>query len=260
MSTVRRKQVAKAFSAARDYDRHARVQARVADDLAARIAGLELPPSPRILEIGCGTGHLTGALLRNGLGGEWLVTDISPQMVERCRARIGERKGLRYAVLDGETAQPEFAGRFDLVCSSLAMQWFEDLAGSLARMLTWLAPGGHLLFTTLGAETFAEWREAHEREGLQPGTPKLLSASRLETILKDAQAAPPLIEYHRDAHKGALSFLQSLKSIGAGTPSERHRALSLPQLRRVMRNFENSGATVTYEVVTCHYSRQLEQR
>lgn len=253
MSADHRQRVTEAFSAACDYDRHALVQKEAAQRLAARIANLHLPPLPRILEIGCGTGHLTKALLDQGIGGEWLVTDLSRKMIERCRSRIGERPWLRYAVVDGEQALPHFAGQFDLICSNLAVQWFEDFEVSLGRILSWLAPGGHCLFTTLGADTFAEWRDAHEREGLEAGTPDLLPAARLAGIYPDAQASPPIVEYHRSAHAAAAAFLQSLKAIGAGTPGRWHRPLSPGQLKRVMRQFESTGATATYEVVTCHF-------
>lgn len=251
----RRQQIARAFSTACDYDRHAHVQREVARHLAARIVQLKLPASPRILEIGCGTGYLTEALLESGIGGDWLVTDLSLQMLERCRSRIGEREGVRYAILDGQRAHPEFAQQFDLVCSSLAVQWFESLQDSLGQMLSWLAPGGHCVFTTLGATTFSEWRAAHEREKLAAGTPELPSAAQLALILPQAQASPLVVEYYRQAHGTGAAFLKSLKAIGAGTPARQHTPLSPAQLKRVMCQFESAGAAATYEILTCHYGR-----
>ena len=66
---ARRARIGAAFAAARDYDRHARVQHQVAQDLAARIAALPLPPQARVLELGCGTGFLTAELARREIGG-----------------------------------------------------------------------------------------------------------------------------------------------------------------------------------------------
>src|SRR3546814_16589572 len=64
------------------------------------------------------------------------------------------------SAMDGE--QPCFAEhvRFDLICSSLAFQWFDDLHASVARLARWLAPGGYLAFTTMADGSFAEWRVA----------------------------------------------------------------------------------------------------
>ena len=125
--------IAPAFAAARAYDAHARVQRAVAERLADRIAALPLPPAPRVLEIGCGTGFLTAALHQRGLGGPWLITDLAAPMVERCRARLGTRPATTFAVLDGEHGPRPAEAPFDLICASLAFQWFADLPGLVAR-------------------------------------------------------------------------------------------------------------------------------
>lgn len=253
MNAVHRRQIERAFSAASDYDRHARVQRLAARRLADRIAGLALPERPRILEIGCGTGFLTEALMARGLAGDWLITDISPAMLERCRRRIGDAPDRRFALLDGEYGDP--GESFDLVCSSLALQWFDDQLAAPARMLGWLVPGGHCLFATLGGGSFAEWRAAHAAEGLRSGTPEFPAATAFAGVLPGDQAAPPDIERHVESHAGALDFMRALKAIGAHTAAHRHRPLAPSDLRRVMRNFEAGGAAVSYEVVTCHYRR-----
>lgn len=242
-----------AFAAARDYDAHARVQRVVATKLADRIAALPLPDAPRVLEIGSGTGFLTEALLDRGLTGEWLVTDLAPGMVARCRTKLGDRAGLTFAVLDGECGPRPDAAPFDLICASLAFQWFADLEAAVARLVQWLAPGGHLVFTTLGAGTFPEWRAAHLAEGLTPGTPPFPPASVFAAIRPEHQAAPPLVEYEVERHADARQFLRALKGIGAATPRSDHRPLPAGVLRRVMARFEQAGAEATYEVVTCHY-------
>ncbi|AIT79902.1 methyltransferase domain-containing protein [Novosphingobium pentaromativorans] len=245
-----RERIIRAFAKAPDYEDHARVQRSVAEALAARIAALALPQSPRVLEIGCGTGFLTRALLAADVGGDWTITDIAPEMVERCRASLGDAPSRQFAAMDGEFGTPE-GGPFDLICSSLALQWFTDAPAALARMADWLAPGGHCLVTTLGPGSFAEWREAHAAEGLVAGTPEFQPVedfARLDPAALDVEA-------HVECHADARAFLRSLKAIGAGTSSPRHRPLPPAALRRVMARFEASGSAVTYEVVTCHLHR-----
>lgn len=258
MISDRRSQIKAAFSAALDYDAHARVQHTVATELADRIAALPLPEDPRILEIGCGTGFLTQALADRGIRGEWLITDLSPVMVERCRQRVGETGNRRFAVFDGEYGAPEHGPRFDLICSSLAMQWFDDIERAVTRMLGWLPPGGHCIFTTLAAGTFAEWQEAHRGEQADAGTPRFPSVAQLAAMEPAGEAGTHWVSGHRQTHSGARDFLRSLKAIGADTPSAHHQPLAPATLRRVMRAFEDAGSTITYEVVTCHFTRERD--
>lgn len=241
--------VASAFALARDYDGQARVQRDVAEALADRIAALPLPASPRVLELGCGTGFLTQALIARGIGGNWLVTDLAPAMVERCKARVGETAHRCFAVLDGETGTPD--GPFDLICSSLALQWFDDGPAALIRMGNWLAPDGHLAVTTLGAGTFPEWRAAHAQEALEAGTPAFPPTEDFITL----PGISTTVDLHRERHADARGFLRALKAIGAGTARPRHRPLAPAALRRVMAHFEAAGSVATYEVVTCHLQR-----
>lgn len=263
MNAIHRRQIQRAFSTAQDYDRHARVQRIFARRLAKRIAGLPLPARPRILEIGCGTGFLTQALIEalaeRGIAGDWLITDIAPAMVERCRSRIGatigEHGSYRFARLDGEYGTPGDAAAFDLVCSSLVMQWFDDPATALARMLGWLTPDGHCLFTSLAAGSFAEWRSAHEAEGLPCGTPRFPGLAELEAMLASSRVRPLEVERLSERHPSAPDFLHSLKAIGASTAAAGHRPLPPADLRRVMRRFEEQGAAVTYEAVTGVFRR-----
>lgn len=237
--------VARAFDGAEDYDRAAAIQAQVAEGLARRIAGEPLAGAPRILEIGCGTGLLTAALCRRLAPRHLVASDLAPAMARRCAARLGGR--VLPLVMDGE--RPALAPGFDLIASSLAAQWFEDLEGTLARLAALLAPGGLLAVATLASGTFAEWREAHVALGLTAATPAYPTLAALGSLAVPGCAvrvtAEPLVEPHEDGR----AFLAALRAIGAGTPGEA-APLSPGALRRVLRAFEAGGAAVTYEVVT----------
>jgi malonyl-CoA O-methyltransferase len=242
--------VTRAFDRAVDYDRHAGLQRDVAERLATRIAALPLPPGPRVLELGCGTGFLGTALLPHLPDADWLMTDLAPAMVTRVAQRFADAPGVRFAVMNG--AEPAATGRYDLICSSLAAQWFADLPAALARQYALLAPGGHLAFATLAAGSFAEWRRAHALEGLLEGTPDYPAAATLAAMLPGGEAVTETIVV---AQQDALAFLNALKAIGAGTPREGHRPLRPSALRAVMRRFEDGGARVTYTIAYCRFTK-----
>lgn len=235
--------VAHAFDRAADYDRHAGLQREVAERLAERIAALPLPLAPRVLEIGCGTGFLGAALIaRLPADTRWTMTDIAPAMLERARARFAGRPGITFALMDGEA--PDREGPFDLICSSLAFQWFADLPRAISRLAALLAPGGRLAFTTLAAGSFAEWRTAHG--DLPAGTADYPDAEALRTAGLDVT-----IEAVPVRHASAAAFLRALKGVGAGTPRAGHRPLGPSALRATMACFEAAGAVTTYQIATC---------
>jgi malonyl-CoA O-methyltransferase len=236
--------VAGHFDRAAGYDDHARVQPEVARGLAETIAALPLPPAARVLEIGCGTGALAEMMLERAEGRalRWMATDIAPAMVERARLRLAGHEGLSFGVMDGE--RPDLAGPFDLICSSLALQWFGDLEAGIGRLRALLAPGGWLAFTTLAAGSFAEWRAAHG--DVPAGLHAYPDAEALAAMGLEVR-----IRHHLVPHASARDFLRSFKDIGAGAPRPGHRPLSPADLRRVMAAFEAGGAVARYVVATC---------
>jgi len=225
------------------YDNVAAVQREVARRLARRIVNRLPAPPARILEIGCGTGLLSAELAAAFPGARLLLTDISPAMLDRCRARLGERA--EYRVLDGEHPE-EVKEKFDLIASSLAMQWFSDLPGALTRLSGLLAPDGRLCFATLGARSFTEWRAAHAALGLHCGVHDYPEAAPFPW--------PPGVtgafaeEFLTEQHASGQAFARALKTLGAGEPASGHRPLPAGAFRKVLHAL-HGGFAVTYHVL-----------
>ncbi len=257
MAEARQRNIAQRFAdAAEQYDEAADIQRQSADFLAAEIAALPLPPQPRLLELGCGPGTFTRRLCEALPDMQAVISDIAPAMVTTCRSRLTGRPGLRFVAMNAEQAALAAPGitmpGFDLICANFAMQWFLDLHGSLARLSDLLRPNGFIAFTTLGRETFQEWRAVHADLGLLPGTPDYPDTATLTA------AVPPqtrLILQRRclltSHHDTARDFLLDLRRIGADLPAAGARPLSAGSLRQVLRRLDARGpVTATYDVVT----------
>ena len=235
-------QIANAFHRAGNYDQHATVQREVAERLAARILALGLPGDARVMEIGCGTGFLGLRLIGALPFAHYWMTDIAPGMLDRARQRFAGAVNVDFATMDG--ASPNLDGPFDLICSSLAMQWMPDLSAAVAQLRRLLSDRGRLIFTTLAAGSFAEWRAAYGTA--MPGTPDYPSPDNLRALGMEVS-----IETFEREYAGARDFLRALKAIGAGTPRPGYHPLPPATFREVMARFESEGARARYVVATC---------
>lgn len=95
-----------------------------------------------IVDLGCGDGGLSRELAAAGAAGV-LGVDPSARMLELARDRTSEAQ-VRYEQAFAERlALPESC--VDLVVSSLALHYVVDLPALLARIASWLRPGGTFL-------------------------------------------------------------------------------------------------------------------
>lgn len=240
--------IAAAFGRAHRYEEAAAVQRAAATALARRIAAATLPPQPRILELGCGTGFLTRAIAGTIGPARWTVTDIAPAMVERARAALDLDADFR--IMDGEAVDPAL-GRLDLIASSLAFQWFEDLPGAVAGLAERLEDRGLLAFTTMAAGSFPEWTAALAAEGLASGMPAYPDLAALHALVPKRLAGEIEVVDMAEPQRDARTFLHGLKAIGASTPAMGYRPLPPAALRRAMARFDAGPRIATYRIGFC---------
>jgi acyl transferase domain-containing protein/trans-aconitate methyltransferase/acyl carrier protein len=108
---------------------------------AAFAALLEGRGSARVMEIGCGTGGTTQALLpRLRAGDSYCVTDVSPGFVQAAQRRFG----LEGTVLD-ITVPPATPGVADILVAANVLHATPDLRRTLRHAAALLAPEGALL-------------------------------------------------------------------------------------------------------------------
>jgi len=229
-------QIAARFGArAGSYERHAGLQEAVASRLAALLPDLE---SPRVLELGCGTGLLSRHLVKRYPRGHFVLTDAAPGMIAECRRNLTQAGSPRisYEVMDAGEAGGH-AG-LDLIATSMTLHWLPDPAATLARLRHLLAPDGVLLYATLGPDSFAEWRSVLDTEGLPSG-------------IVDLPPLPGLVEEeHLTPDKDSLSFLRRMKVVGGLTPRDGYAPLSPGALRHALRaTDERYGGRVTWHIV-----------
>lgn len=119
----------------------AQVQARV----AALRPHLDIRPGMTVLEVGCGTGQLTGLLVAWTGPGRVVAVDFAPAMLARARAR-GLAAEFRELDVCAQAPEPE---AYDLALCFQSFPHFRDRQAALRHLAGSLKPGGRLVILHL---------------------------------------------------------------------------------------------------------------
>jgi ubiquinone/menaquinone biosynthesis C-methylase UbiE len=104
----------------------------------------------RVLDVACGTGVVTRlAAERVGLNGAVAGLDINPSMLAVARSVPSSGAAIEWHEASAESL-PLADGSFDVVLSSLGLQFMADKASALREMRRVLAPDGRLAIATVG--------------------------------------------------------------------------------------------------------------
>ena len=112
----------------------------------------------RILDVGCGTGHLAARIA--GCGADVLGIDASPSMIEHARSNYPE---LRFDLLD--VLDMTFRSEFDAVFSNATLHWVTRPEAAAARVFDALKPGGRLVAELGGKGNIARMSERSWKRG-----------------------------------------------------------------------------------------------
>lgn len=156
-----KRQVARSFGrAAATYDSVAQLQRDVGRQLFQYLPA-DLPGSTKVMDLGAGTGFFTRQLASRYPDADILGVDIAEGMLRYARQ---QEAGGSVHWLCGDAEQLPLAdASLDLVFSSLAIQWCENLQQLMGELKRVLAPGGHLLLATLGPNTLHELKSAWQQ-------------------------------------------------------------------------------------------------
>lgn len=132
------------------YHAAAHQQAEIADRLVQALLDGGAPRQfNRMLELGCGTGHLTQRLNTAFRPRHMILNDLSPEAE-------GTAEALAAAFLCGDARTIPWPEHSDLIASASMIQWLPDPVGFLRKAASALAPGGWLAVSGFGPEQYRE--------------------------------------------------------------------------------------------------------
>ncbi|MFJ3856170.1 class I SAM-dependent methyltransferase [Streptomyces sp. NPDC090085] len=137
----------------------------------------------RILDIGCGTGTLTGIL--HASGHDVTGLDFSPEAI---RQALADHPGPGYVLADADQDGPgglgALAGPYDLIVCRLVVAFITDLHRFMRRASSLLADDGHLYVMTPIAEELPPERRSHAQTRAQIAA---LAASWTESSVREIE-------------------------------------------------------------------------
>ena len=125
---------------------------------------LEAKPGERILDLGCGTGHLAAKIAE--AGAQVVGVDRSPEMIRQAREKY---PALRFAVMDAR--ELTLGGAFDAVFSNATLHWIKQPERVITGIGELLRPGGRFVAEFGGKGNTNELVKAVERSWQKLGFP-----------------------------------------------------------------------------------------
>lgn len=117
------------------------------------ITDLKVPAGGRVLEVACGTGRNLDHIARRYPGCALYGLDISEQMLERARAKLGMRAVLVKGDACSFDAKSAFGvAQFDRIVLSYSVSMIPDWRAALLEAIRHLTPGGSLHIVDFGTQ------------------------------------------------------------------------------------------------------------
>lgn len=261
---IDKREVRRAFSkAAVTYDAAAVVQREVLERMLEKLDVIKLQPL-RILDAGSGTGSGTRKLGEYYKGADLVALDIALGMLQSARGTQswwGKLFGnsQRFLCADLE-ALPFAVQSFDMVWSSLAMQWCNDLPATLAGLHRIIRSDGLLMFSTFGPDTLKELRTAFAGVDGYNHLNRFVDMHDIGDMLVAAGFADPVMEMEKITltYNDVRAVMRDLKSIGAHNATEGRAQGMMGKARwsHIEQNYEafrhDGRLSATFEIIYGH--------
>lgn len=252
------------------YDEAAVLQREVAGRMLERLDYIRHRPAT-ILDVGTGTGFCSHQLATRYTNAQIYALDIAVNMLRRARRNSAwwHRLRNRFRFIGGDAEQLPLADAcVDMLISSLAIQWCNDLDRVFAEFRRVLAPGGMLMFTTFGPDTLKELRASWAAVDGENHVNHFYDMHDIgDALLRHGFAEPVMdTEYLTMTYRDALGLMKDLKQIGAHNVTRgRSRHLTgKSQWRKMLAAYEqfrrDGVLPASYEIVYGHAWAPQPQR
>ncbi|EPF70550.1 malonyl-ACP O-methyltransferase BioC [Acinetobacter indicus] len=245
--SVNKSQVARRFAQAHhSYLQHAVIQQQICQQLVRLMQShLTSRKLGRVFEIGCGTGALTRALEQHFQVQQLLLNDLYPEVQQQLFSTSRTEWWI------GDAEQIAFPEQLDMLISSSALQWMQNLQQLFAKIAHALKPSGYLCFSSFGPDNLKEIK-ALTGQGLDyfslPELRRCLESQGFEIVYLSETVKTLAFEHPRQV-------LQHLKATGVTGTASGHRWTkhSLQQFYQAYRQFSRLNVAGQQEYLLSYH-------
>lgn len=196
------------------YDSVAGLQRTVGKELLRSIVATKLTGT--LLDLGCGTGFLTGELLVHSNHETTIALDIALSMLQTTQSKLADKPNVMYVCADAEQL-PLAEQSIDSVVSNLALQWCSNLDAVFTGIRRTLKPEGQLVFSTFGPQTLHELKSAWATVDNYNHVNAFYSETQLKLFLQQAGFKKIRInsKLYTPRYDSVWTLMQELKYLGA---------------------------------------------
>ncbi len=253
--------------AAGTYDAAAVLQKEVRERMLGRLELVKLAPKI-VVDAGSGTGQASRLLQKRYPESRIIELDMALRMLTTSRESGTAWQKFRNRLLDtGNCAVcgdienlPLASGSAELLWSSLAIQWCNDLDRVFGEVNRVLKPEGLFMFSTFGPDTLKELRAASAVDAEHIHVSRFIDMHDIGDALVRAGFSAPVLDVERFVltYDDVIGVMRDLKAIGAHNATMgRRRGLEgkgfLRGLEQRYEQFRQDGKLpATFEVVYGH--------
>lgn len=256
---ISKQKIRRAFDrAANSYDDAAVLQKEVCSRLLEKLEYIKLSPQ-LILDAGVGTGEAVAPLMKRYKKSRLVALDLSERMLAKALVHGSLLRKPELVCADLEHL-PFCENSFELIFSSLTLQWCNDMPATMEDFLRVLKPGGLLMFSTFGPDTLKELRSCWGQIDDAVHVNEFTDMHDVGDGLLQTGFADPVMEAETITvnYESVDKLMEDLRAIGANATAEGGRTgLTTPSvLTKLRRAYDvyrmDKLLPASYEVVYGH--------
>jgi len=246
-------------AAAKDYDTVSLLQQTITDRLIESFDQIKINPAA-VLDLGSGTGYGSRKLKQCFKKAHFYQMDISGEMINIARKYSPMFFSKNHFLRADASRIPLPNNHFDLVFSSLMLQWCNNLDAVFSDVRRVLKPGGIFLFTSFGPDTLKELRESWQSVDDRVHVNAFVDMHDIgDSLIRNGLDAPVLsVEHIVLTYDECKQLMRELKNTGAHNINNGRRKTLTGKRRldKVIKHYEtfrrDSKLPATYEVIYGH--------